>query len=53
MNRPGGTEGHWEWRFDWRQVDAWHAERLAGLARLYARIPRCDRASQVGGDCPD
>jgi 4-alpha-glucanotransferase len=42
MNRPGLAEGHWEWRFAWSQVDAWHAERLAEFTRLYARIPRCD-----------
>ncbi|MDR2452378.1 MAG: 4-alpha-glucanotransferase [Candidatus Accumulibacter sp.] len=40
MNRPGIAEGNWEWRFTWNQVAAWHAERLAELARLYGRAPR-------------
>jgi 4-alpha-glucanotransferase len=46
MNRPGATEGYWEWRFAWSQVAPWHAERLAELARLYARIPRCATAEE-------
>ncbi|MDR2112015.1 MAG: 4-alpha-glucanotransferase [Candidatus Accumulibacter sp.] len=37
MNRPGVTEGNWEWRFTWDQVAPWHAERLAELARLHGR----------------
>jgi 4-alpha-glucanotransferase len=40
MNRPGVSEGHWEWRFSWSQVGPWHAERLAEFARLYGRLPR-------------
>jgi 4-alpha-glucanotransferase len=42
MNRPSVPAGHWEWRFGWRQVAPWHSQRLAELARLYARIPRCN-----------
>lgn len=37
MNYPGRGEGYWEWRFDWPQVEGWHAERLAGMAKLYGR----------------
>ena len=40
MNRPGEGEGHWAWRFDWRQVRPEHADRLAGLVRLYGRDGR-------------
>ena len=42
MNQPGCGEGSWEWRFDWQQVQGWHAERLAGLTRLYGRLPECE-----------
>ncbi|MBS0446357.1 MAG: 4-alpha-glucanotransferase [Proteobacteria bacterium] len=37
MNFPGQGEGWWAWRFDWSQVEAWHAERLARLAVMYRR----------------
>jgi 4-alpha-glucanotransferase len=37
MNFPGCAEGYWEWRFSWEQVRPEHAERLAGLCRLYRR----------------
>ena len=37
MNLPGQDEGYWEWRFSWHQVESWHAERLAELARLHGR----------------
>ena len=37
MNIPGRAEGCWEWRFEWSQLEAWHAERLAGLVRLFRR----------------
>ena len=37
MNLPGLGDGWWEWRLQWRQVQPWHAERLAGLTRLYRR----------------
>ena len=37
MNQPSVSEGSWEWRFHWQQVDASHAHRLAELARLYGR----------------
>lgn len=39
MNQPGQPEGYWEWRFSWNQVESWHAERLAELARLHGRDP--------------
>ncbi len=38
MNFPGQSEGWWEWRMQWSQVQAWHAQRLAMLCRLYGRI---------------
>ncbi len=37
MNFPGQSEGWWEWRMQWSQVQAWHAQRLASLCRLYGR----------------
>jgi len=37
MNEPSLSEGSWEWRFSWDQVDASHAHRLAELTRLYGR----------------
>jgi 4-alpha-glucanotransferase len=38
MNFPGQGEGWWEWRMQWSQVKDWHAQRLAGLCRLYDRM---------------
>ncbi|MBI5717612.1 MAG: 4-alpha-glucanotransferase [Burkholderiales bacterium] len=38
MNYPGRSEGWWEWRLQWEQVQPWHAQRLAELARLYGRV---------------
>ena len=29
MNFPGQSEGWWEWRLQWSQVQHWHAQRLA------------------------
>jgi 4-alpha-glucanotransferase len=43
MNYPGQSEGWWEWRMQWSQVQDWHAQRLAGLCRLYDRLPRSER----------
>jgi 4-alpha-glucanotransferase len=40
MNFPGQGEGWWTWRFQWSQVHAWHAQRLAEFARLYDRAPK-------------
>ena len=37
MNLPGSSSGWWGWRFEWRQVHAWHGQRLAELTRLYGR----------------
>jgi len=37
MNFPGQESGWWGWRFDWSQVQPWHAGRLAELSRLYGR----------------
>ncbi|CAD5366438.1 4-alpha-glucanotransferase [Rubrivivax sp. A210] len=37
MNFPGQESGWWGWRFQWGHVQAWHAARLAELARLYGR----------------
>jgi 4-alpha-glucanotransferase len=37
MNYPGQSEGWWSWRFQWSQVHAWHASRLAELGRLFGR----------------
>jgi 4-alpha-glucanotransferase len=43
MNFPGQSEGWWEWRMQWSQVQDWHAQRLAGLCRLYDRLPAGER----------
>jgi 4-alpha-glucanotransferase len=37
MNFPGQSEGWWSWRFQWSQVQPWHAQRLVELTRLYGR----------------
>lgn len=37
MNFPGQESGWWRWRFQWNQVQPWHAARLAELVRLYGR----------------
>ncbi len=37
MNFPGQESGWWGWRFQWSQVQPWHAGRLAELVRLYGR----------------
>ena len=39
MNFPGKAEGWWQWRFQWSQVQPWHAHRLAEMCRLYGRLP--------------
>jgi 4-alpha-glucanotransferase len=39
MNFPGHSSGWWRWRFQWSQVHAWHAGRLAELGRMYGRQP--------------
>ena len=38
MNYPGQESGWWGWRFEWSQVQPWHAGRLVELARLYGRF---------------
>ena len=40
MNFPGQSEGWWQWRMQWSQVQDGHARRLAELCRLYGRLPR-------------
>lgn len=40
MNWPGQESGWWGWRFQWSQVQPWHASRLLELARLYGRSNR-------------
>ena len=39
MNFPGQSEGWWQWRMQWSQVQDWHAQRLSALCRLYDRLP--------------
>ena len=39
MNFPGQASGWWRWRFEWAQLQPWHAHRLAELCRLYGRTP--------------
>lgn len=31
MNYPGSTQGNWEWRFTWEQVQPWQTIRLAKI----------------------
>jgi len=38
MNFPGQESGWWTWRFQWQQVQPWHAGRLAEFGRLYGRL---------------
>jgi len=37
MNRPGDAEGCWSWRFDWDQVQPWHADRLYQISAAHGR----------------
>ncbi|MDO9093459.1 MAG: 4-alpha-glucanotransferase [Rubrivivax sp.] len=37
MNYPGQESGWWRWRFQWSQVQPWHAGRLAEFCQLYGR----------------
>jgi 4-alpha-glucanotransferase len=38
MNRPGTTEGNWQWRFVWDQVPHDSAQHLRRLVELYGRL---------------
>lgn len=38
MNTPGTAEGNWGWRFEWSQVQPWHAGRLAAICQRYGRL---------------
>jgi 4-alpha-glucanotransferase len=38
MNYPGQESGWWGWRFQWSQVQPWHAGRLLELGKLYGRV---------------
>ncbi|MEN9472382.1 MAG: hypothetical protein RLZZ495_471 [Pseudomonadota bacterium] len=40
MNFPGHSEGYWEWRFRWEQVQPDHADRLLQWIRLFGRDAR-------------
>ncbi|MBB1126995.1 4-alpha-glucanotransferase [Thiospirillum jenense] len=37
MNLPGTSDGNWQWRFSWSQVDAELPARLRYLIKLYGR----------------
>ena len=37
MNTPGTTEGNWQWRFEWNQLDAHLATKFADLLEKYKR----------------
>lgn len=37
MNTPGTAVGNWHWRFQWDQLTAERAQRLAHLVELYNR----------------
>lgn len=38
MNLPGQSEGSWEWRFSWDQLQPNHTQALAQMSRDYSRI---------------
>ena len=40
MNTPGTTEGNWQWRFEWTQVDEQLGQRIHDLLAHYDRLPR-------------
>jgi len=37
MNYPGSTEGNWEWRFTWEQVQPWQTIKLAKITAEQGR----------------
>jgi 4-alpha-glucanotransferase len=37
MNVPGVASGNWGWRFDWRQVEPWHARVLREMGAVHGR----------------
>ncbi len=37
MNVPGVRDGNWEWRFEWRQVQPWHAQVLREMGAVHGR----------------
>jgi 4-alpha-glucanotransferase len=39
MNTPGTTEGNWQWRFEWSQLEDATRERFRHLVHLYGRQP--------------
>ena len=39
MNYPGEPNGWWSWRFEWSQLQPWHAQRLREFVALYGRAP--------------
>jgi 4-alpha-glucanotransferase len=46
MNRPGTDSGNWEWRMREGAFDQDAVDRLAGMARLYERLPEAARAER-------
>jgi 4-alpha-glucanotransferase len=38
MNMPGTSEGNWQWRFEWQQVNDTLAQDLRQLNRIYGRF---------------
>ena len=44
MNLPGKSEGNWEWRFSWAQLDAQHALQLYEISAMHGRCA-ADRLS--------
>jgi 4-alpha-glucanotransferase len=43
MNLPGRAQGNWSWRMRQGALSPAHAERLAGLAETYGRLPIASR----------
>jgi len=39
MNQPSVAEGQWGWRFGWRDLEPWHAHRLAEISVAHGRHP--------------
>ncbi len=53
MNLPGTTDGNWQWRFDWSQVDAGLADRLREITARYSRVGPGGPITELGNVWPD
>ena len=46
MNRPSQSQGAWEWRFTWDQVQYWQAGALSELTHLHGRAKTSEESSE-------